>query len=92
MQAVILAGGAGTRLRPLTVNIPKPLVPVGNIPIMEHMIRLLKKHGIKDIIISLGYLSDKIEQYFGDGSRYGVKLTYSYERTPLGTAGAVRHA
>jgi mannose-1-phosphate guanylyltransferase/phosphomannomutase len=91
MQAVILAGGAGTRLRPLTVNTPKPLVPVGNIPIMEHMLRLLKRHGVKDIIISLGYLSDKIEQYFGDGSRLGVKLTYSYEKTPLGPAGAVRH-
>lgn len=92
MQAVILAGGAGTRLRPLTVNTPKPLVPVGNIPIMEHMVRLLKRHGIKDIIISLGYLSDKIEQYFGDGSRLGVKLNYSYEKTPLGPAGAVKHA
>nr|MDO8080480.1 sugar phosphate nucleotidyltransferase [Candidatus Freyarchaeota archaeon] len=92
MQAVILAGGAGTRLRPLTVNTPKPLVPVGDIPIMEHMIRLLRRHGIKDIIICLGYLSEKIEQYFGEGSRYGVKLTYSYEKTPLGPAGAVRHA
>jgi mannose-1-phosphate guanylyltransferase/phosphomannomutase len=92
MQAIILAGGAGTRLRPLTSNIPKPLVPVGDIPIMEHMIRLLKRYSIKDIIICLGYMSEKIEEYFGDGSRYGVKLTYSYEQTPLGPAGAVRHA
>ncbi len=92
MQAIILAGGKGTRLRPLTVNMPKPLVPVGGIPIMEHMIRLLRRHGISDIVISLGYLSDKFEQYFGDGSRFGVKLIYSYEKTPLGTAGAVKHA
>lgn len=92
MQAVVLAGGVGTRLRPLTVNIPKPLVPVGGIPIMEHTIRLLRRHGVTDIVVSLGYLSEKIEQYFGDGSRLGVNLTYSYEKTPLGTAGAVKHA
>ncbi|MEM2959383.1 MAG: sugar phosphate nucleotidyltransferase [Candidatus Jordarchaeaceae archaeon] len=92
MQAVILAGGKGTRLRPLTVNTPKPLVPVGGIPIMEYTIRLLKKYGVKDIVISLGYLSEKFEEYFGDGSRLGVNLTYSYEKVPLGTAGAVKHA
>ncbi|MFB0562752.1 MAG: sugar phosphate nucleotidyltransferase [Candidatus Lokiarchaeia archaeon] len=92
MQAVILAGGKGTRLRPLTVNKPKPLFPVGGIPIMEHTIRLLKRYGIRDIVISLGYLGESIEQYFGDGSRYGVNLIYCYEKTPLGTAGAVKHA
>ncbi len=92
MQAIILAGGKGTRLRPLTVNTPKPMVPVGDIPIMEHTIRLLKRYGITDIVISLGYLGESIEGYFGDGSRHGVNLTYCYEKTPLGTAGAVKNA
>ena len=92
MQAVILAGGKGTRLRPLTVNTPKPLVPICNVPIIGHTINLLKRHGIRDIVISVGYLGDKIERVIGDGSRYGVNLTYCHEKTPLGTAGAVKHA
>ncbi|MEP6757467.1 MAG: mannose-1-phosphate guanyltransferase [Chthonomonadales bacterium] len=92
MKAVVMAGGEGTRLRPLTSNRPKPLSPVLNRPIMEHIILLLKKHGITEIVVTLHYLADEIEGYFGDGSDLGVKLFYSVEDTPLGTAGSVKQA
>lgn len=90
MQAVIMAGGKGTRLRPLTVNIPKPIVPIVDAPMMEHTIKLLKKHGVRDIMVTVSYLGDKIEKFFGDGSRYGVSIIYSHEEEPLGTAGGVK--
>jgi len=92
MKAVVMAGGEGTRLRPLTSHRPKPLAPVLNRPIMEHIIVLLKQHGITEIVVTLHYLADEIEGYFGDGSDWGVKLYYSVEDTPLGTAGSVRKA
>lgn len=92
MKAVVMAGGEGTRLRPLTSHRPKPLAPVLNKPIMEHIILLLKKHGITEIIVTVYYLADEIEKYFGDGSDWGVKLIYSVEETPMGTAGSVRLA
>ena len=92
MKAVIMAGGEGTRLRPLTSQRPKPLVPALNIPIMEHIVLLLKQHGIMDIVVTLHYLADEIEGYFGDGSEWGVNLIYSVEDTPLGTAGSVKQA
>ncbi|MFH0887118.1 MAG: NDP-sugar synthase [bacterium] len=92
MKAVIIAGGWGTRLRPLTYNVPKPIVPVVNRPFVIHQIELLKKHGIKDIILNLHYFSDQIREIFGDGSKYGVKIYYSIEKDPLGTAGAVKNA
>ncbi|HXG23040.1 MAG TPA: NDP-sugar synthase, partial [Chthonomonadales bacterium] len=92
MKAVVMAGGEGTRLRPLTSHRPKPLVPVLNKPIMEHIILLLKEHGITDIVVTLHYLADEIEGYFGDGSEWGVSLIYSVEDTPLGTAGSVKQA
>src|SRR5579875_3494357 len=92
MKAVIMAGGEGTRLRPLTSQRPKPLVPVLNMPIMEHIVLLLKEHGITDIVVTLHYLADEIEGYFGDGSEWGVNLIYSVEETPLGTAGSVKQA
>jgi mannose-1-phosphate guanylyltransferase/phosphomannomutase len=92
MKAVVMAGGEGTRLRPLTSHRPKPLVPVLNKPIMEHIILLLKEHGITDIVVTLHYLADEIEGYFGDGSEWGVHLIYSVEDTPLGTAGSVKQA
>lgn len=90
MKAVIMAGGEGTRLRPLTLNMPKPLVPVCNKPIMEHIVERLRESGIKDHIATLYYLADEIKSYFGDGSDFGVNMDYSIEESPLGTAGAVR--
>ena len=92
MKAVIIAGGLGTRLRPLTYNIPKPIVPVVNRPFVEYQIEMLKSHGIDEIILNLHYLSDEIKKILGDGRRMGVKLHYSIESTPLGTAGAVKKA
>ena len=90
MKAVVMAGGEGTRLRPLTVNTPKPLVPVCNIPVMEHMIKHLKSHNITDIIITLHYLADEIVSYFGNGNDFGVSIHYSVEEEPLGTAGSIK--
>lgn len=90
MQAVILAGGKGTRLHPLTTNIPKPMVPFFDRPVMEHCVKLLAKHGVKDIIVTVSYLAKDIMHYFGDGSRWGVKIRYSVESEPLGTAGGVK--
>ncbi len=92
MKAVILVGGEATRLLPLTCNTPKAMVPVLNIPFLEHVIRYLSKHRIEDIILAQGYLAQPIESYLGDGSQLGVKLNYVVEDTPLGTAGAVRNA
>jgi mannose-1-phosphate guanylyltransferase/phosphomannomutase len=92
MKAVIMAGGEGTRLRPLTSQRPKPLVPALNMPIMEHIVLLLKQHGITEIVVTLHYLADEIEGYFGDGSEWGVSIAYSVEDTPLGTAGSVKQA
>lgn len=90
MKAVVMAGGEGTRLRPLTVNTPKPLVPLCNVPVMEHMIRRLAEHGIIDIIVTLHYLADEIVSYFGNGRDFGVNIDYSIEEEPLGTAGSIR--
>ncbi len=87
-----MAGGEGTRLRPLTAQRPKPLAPVLNIPIMEHIVLLLKHHGITEIVVTLYYLADEIEAYFGDGSDWGVRMIYSVEESPLGTAGSVKQA
>ena len=91
MKAVILAGGEGTRLRPLTCNTPKPMVPILNRPFLQHLIDYLKAHGIDDIILTLCYLPHHIQSYFGDGSDLNVKLTYVVETSPLGTAGAVKN-
>ena len=87
MRAVILAGGKGTRLAPLTEVIPKPLVPLGGKPIMELVIRQLQNCGFRRITLAVGYLADLIQAYFQDGSRWGVQLDYSRETEPLGTAG-----
>ena len=88
--AIIMAGGEGTRLRPLTVTRPKPMVPLVNKPMMEHVVDLLRGHGVRDIGVTLHYLPETIMSYFGDGSRLGVRFTYSIENRPLGTAGGVR--
>ncbi|MDD5189882.1 MAG: NDP-sugar synthase [Dehalococcoidales bacterium] len=90
-QAVILVGGQGTRLRPLTCNLPKPMVPVLTLPFLEHVIRNLKEHKITDIILAQHYLAESIHTYFGDGSKFGVKLTYVMEESPRGTAGAIKN-
>ena len=92
MQALILAGGKGTRLRPLTVYTPKPVVPVMNRPFLLYQLDILRKAGIDEVVLSLSYQPDKIEQMLGDGSEYGVKLTFLTEPSPLGTAGAFRFA
>jgi mannose-1-phosphate guanylyltransferase / phosphomannomutase len=92
MKAVVMAGGEGSRLRPLTINRPKPMVPLVDRPVMAHIIELLKLHGITEIIITVQYLANVIQDYFGDGTSYGVQITYSVEETPLGTAGSVRNA
>lgn len=92
MKAMILAGGKGTRLRPITCELPKPMVPVVNTPIMEHIILFLRKNNIKDIGVTLMYMSQKIKNYFGDGSSWGVHLTYFTEDTPRGTAGSILRA
>jgi mannose-1-phosphate guanylyltransferase/phosphomannomutase len=91
MKAVIMAGGSGTRLRPLTCNLPKPMVPVGNKPMAEHVVNLLKKHDFRDIIFALHYLPDAIRDHFADGSEFGANISYSIEEgKPLGTAGCVK--
>ncbi|MBI3256256.1 MAG: NTP transferase domain-containing protein, partial [Actinobacteria bacterium] len=92
MKAVIMAGGEGTRLRPLTSNQPKPMIPVANRPMMEHIVRLLHKHGFDDIVVTVAFLANHIRTYFGDGSEFGVRMVYATEETPLGTAGSVRNA
>ncbi len=89
VTAVILAGGRGSRLAPLTTVIPKPLVPVGDTPILEILIRQLVRSGITDIVISLGYLGHLIQAVVGDGVRLGARVTYTREEEPLGTAGAL---
>lgn len=92
MQAVILAGGLGTRLRPFTEHIPKAMVPVGGKPFLEHQILLLKNQGIEEILLLVGYRAEQIKHFFGDGSKYAVRISYSHEETPRGTGGALRLA
>lgn len=92
MQALILAGGKGTRLRPLTVYTPKPIVPICNRPFLLYQIDTLRRAGVTDITLSLSYQPEKIEQQLGDGSQFGVKLKYTVEPQPMGTAGAYKFA
>ena len=92
MKAVIMAGGEGTRLRPLTSNQPKPMMPLANRPMLEHILTLLAKHGYDDIVVTVAYLGNQIRDYFGDGSDFGVRMRYAAEEVPLGTAGSVRNA
>ncbi|WP_078545656.1 nucleotidyltransferase family protein [Litchfieldia alkalitelluris] len=92
MKGVIMAGGKGTRLRPLTYHMPKPMVPLLHTPVMEYCIELLKKHQITEIAVTTGYLGEDIKQYFGNGSKWGIDLLYFDEISPLGTAGSVKNA
>lgn len=90
-KAMILAAGGGTRLRPLTESIPKCMVPLGGKPLLEHTIEWLRQHGVIELVVNLCHLPDVVMNHFGDGSQWGVHITYSLERKPLGTAGGVRN-
>jgi mannose-1-phosphate guanylyltransferase/phosphomannomutase len=92
VKAVIMAGGEGTRLRPLTMTQPKPMLPVANRPMAEHIIGLLRRHGFDEIVITVAFLANTIRSYFGDGSDFGVRIIYATEEVPLGTAGSVLNA
>jgi mannose-1-phosphate guanylyltransferase len=92
MQAVILVGGEGTRMRPLTDTRPKPMLALVDRPIVEHQLDHLRRHGVRDVILSCGYIPDAIEAHFGDGSSIGMRLRYVVDPDPLGTAGAVKNA
>jgi mannose-1-phosphate guanylyltransferase len=92
VKAVILVGGEGVRLRPLTCNTPKAMVPILNRPFLEHLLGYLKRHKVTDAILAMGYLPDPIQRCLGDGTQLGVRLTYLVEESPLGTAGAVKNA
>lgn len=92
MKAIVMAGGFGTRLHPLTLYCPKPMLPLGNQPVLAYILDLLKRHDFCDVVITTNYLSNQIQDYFGDGSHRGMFLRYSVEETPLGTAGSVKYA
>jgi mannose-1-phosphate guanylyltransferase/phosphomannomutase len=92
VKAVIMAGGEGTRLRPLTSNSPKPMMPLANKPMMEHIVSLLVLHGFDEVVVTVAFLANQIRDYFGDGSDFGVTMRYATEDSPLGTAGSVRNA
>jgi mannose-1-phosphate guanylyltransferase/mannose-1-phosphate guanylyltransferase/phosphomannomutase len=92
MRAMILAAGLGTRLRPITYEMPKPMMPVLNRPVMEHIVELLASHGFNEVLANLHWFPEQIRERFGDGSRFGIDLTYSQEEALLGTAGGVRKA
>ncbi len=87
MKAVVLAGGKGTRLAPFTQILPKPLMPIGDKPILALLLQQMERAGIEEVILTVGHLADLLESYFGDGSKFGVRLSYSHEKVPLGTAG-----
>lgn len=92
MKAVVMAGGEGSRLRPLTINRPKPMVPIANRRVMGHILELLRRHNFSEVVATLQYRADDIQNYFGDGSQFGIPINYSVEPHPLGTAGSVKYA
>ena len=91
-KTVLLCGGLGTRLRPLTYDIPKSLVDIQGKPLLEHLVSLFKKYGVTEIFFSVGYMGEQVKEYFGDGSKFGIKAEYIVEDKPLGTAGCLRLA
>ena len=91
MKAIVMAGGFGSRLYPLTVSSPKPMVPLVNKPMLAHILNLLKHHGFSDVILTVQYKADQIQDYFGDGRQFGLSIHYAVEETPLGTAGGVKN-
>lgn len=93
MQIVVLAGGLGMRLRPLTENMPKSMIPIKGKPFLQYQLEMFKRNGIEDVVLCVGYLAEKIMSYFGDGSMFGIKINYNVEQEKLlGTAGAIRSA
>lgn len=92
VNAIILIGGLGTRLRPLTYKTPKPLLPLADQPFVVYQFELLKKHGVRDITLCTAYMPEEFQNVLGDGSRWGVRLHYVHEKTPLGTGGALKNA
>lgn len=92
VKAVVLAGGLGTRLKPYTLFLPKPMLPLGNKPVLEHQLEWLRKHGVKDVTIAVGYMKRIIEDHFGDGKEFGLKINYARSNRPLGTAGQLKSA
>src|SRR4051812_24284735 len=92
MQALVLAGGEGTRLRPLTSTVPKPVVPLVDRPFIAYMLEWLRRHGVDDVIMSCGHLASGVRDVLGDGAAHGVRLRYVEEPRPLGTGGALKHA
>ncbi|WP_019877129.1 mannose-1-phosphate guanyltransferase [Sporichthya polymorpha] len=92
MKAVVMAGGEGTRLRPITASMPKPLLPVVNRPVMEHVLRHLRHHGFTDVVVTVQFLASLVRNYFGDGEELGMAITYATEEVPMGTAGSVKNA
>ena len=92
MKAVIIAGGLGTRLQPYTTFVPKPMLPLGEKPLLEHLLDWLKKNGIKDVVFCVSYLRKSIEDYFEDGERFGVNIEYAVSKKPLATAGQLKTA
>src|SRR5450830_1969003 len=91
MKAMILAAGKGTRVRPLTYDLPKPMIPILGKPVMAYLIEHLAKYGVRDIMVNVSYLHEKIEEYFGDGHQYGVQIGYSFEGYTTDDNGVVRH-
>ena len=91
-KAVLLVGGFGTRLRPLTEDMPKPMLPIAGLPVTEHQLMVAKKAGITEIVLATSYLAEIFKPYFGDGSQFGMKIMYAVEKEPLGTGGAIRNA
>jgi NDP-sugar pyrophosphorylase family protein len=89
MKAVILAGGKGSRLAPYTKILPKPLMPIGDMPILEILLRQMKRAGVDEVVLTVGHLAELLRAFFQDGQRFGLKITYSYEDCPLGTAGPI---
>lgn len=89
MKAVVLAGGRGTRLAPYTYILPKPLMPIGEMPILEVLLRQMKRAGVGEVVLTVGHLSSLLRAYFGEGDRWGLNITYSHEESPLGTAGPI---
>src|SRR5262245_65005283 len=87
MKAIVVDGGKGTRLAPYTKILPKPLMPIGNMPILEVLLWQIKRSGINEVILTVGHLAELLRAFFQDGSRFGLRISYSYEDTPLGTAG-----
>ena len=89
MQAIILAGGKGSRLRPFTTNFPKPLVPIDDIPILEIILKQLRYYGVKDVVLAVNHMADLIMAFFKNGEKLGLNISYSVENEPLGTAGPI---